>query len=118
MSKNKNISAIALLIFFMNTSLTQGMGTFTQHVNPARTESLSSTIVKQKSMVLAENEGSTSADIDETKIDSNSKGSEPESGPKTDSNDRSTKSKAAPLKTFIPTEKIPAEQAVDFPADI
>ena len=71
-----------------------------------------------QSMVLAENEGGTPADNEETKIDANSKGSEPESGSKTGSNDRSTKSKAAPLKTFIPSEKIPAEQAVDFPADI
>ena len=28
------------------------------------------------------------------------------------------KGKAGPLKKFVPSEKIPADQAVDFPADI
>ena len=102
----------------MNTPLIYGMGAFTQHVNAERTEFLRSSIVKQKSIVLAENDGSAPVDKEETEIGSSSKGSEPESDPKTDSDDRPTPKKAAPLKTFIPSEKIPAEQAVDFPADI
>jgi hypothetical protein len=51
----------------------------------------------------------------------NGKTSEPdESGPKTDpkKNESSSRSKSKPSKRFVPSEKIRAEQGVDFPYDI
>lgn len=49
---------------------------------------------------------------------SNSDTEAPKTEPADDDKGKSSESKSKPLKPFIPSEKIPGEQAVDFPVDI
>ena len=77
-----------------------------------------STTVWQKLIVLAQNEGNTTGDKDQTATGSKDRVSEAESGSAADPKDPSAKSKTPPLKPFKPSEEIAAEQAVDFPVDI
>jgi hypothetical protein len=61
--------------------------------------------LKDTDTLVEENEGASPSE----RKDSGSKQSKPESP---------TPRKEAPAKDFVPTEKIPADQAVDFPTDI
>jgi hypothetical protein len=70
--------------------------------------------VNAKATVLAQN--------DNTASDENEKS---QSGPETDESkataeeeQKSSKAEPKPLKPFVPSEKIPGDQAVDFPVDI
>ena len=98
--------------------MAQGIRSIAPGENPARTEINPSPTVRQKPIVLAENEGNTAGDKTQTAIGTKDQASEPESGPESDNKDPATKSKTAPLKSFKPSEEIAAEQAVDFPVDI
>jgi len=115
---SKSLSALAISIFIMIAQMTQGMGPIAPGENPGRTEIMPSSTVKQKPIMLAENEENTTGDKAQTATGTKDLVSEPGSGPETDNKDPSAKSRAAPLKSFVPSEKIPAEQAVDFPVDI
>ena len=64
-------------------------------------------------VIVAQNESQTAGN--ETKEPSEA-GKQPES--KTDEKKKSTGAKKKPLKDFRPSERIEAEQAVDFPYDI
>ena len=102
----------------MMVPFTQGIAPITSAENCARTESMPSTTVRQKPIMLAENEENTAGDKAQTATGIKDQASEPESGLATDKKDSSAKSKTAPLKPFKPSEEIAAEQAVDFPVDI
>ncbi len=115
---NEGISALTVSIFIIVVPFTQGMAPIASAENSARTESMPSTTVRQKPMMLAENKENTAGDKAQTATGINDRASEPESGPGTDKKDPSAKSKTAPLKPFKPSEEIAAEQAVDFPVDI
>ena len=115
---NKRISAIVVLIFIMMAPMTQGMRPIALGENPERTEIMPSSTISRGTVLLAQNKGNTAEDKAQGSAGSKEQVSEPESGPGADSNDSSTKSKTAPLKTFKPSEEIAAEQAVDFPVDI
>lgn len=67
---------------------------------------------------LAENEGSAPNGNDESRAASENEvgKSALESG--TGKSEQSNKAKSKPLKPFVPSEEIAAEQAVDFPVDI
>ena len=114
---NKRISALAASIFIITAPMAQGIGSIGLGENPARREVLPSTIVWQKPIMLAQNEGTTTGDKDRTATGTKDRVSEAESGSATDPKDPA-KSKTAPLKPFKPSEEIAAEQAVDFPVDI
>ena len=115
---NISISALAVSMVIMTAPMAQGMRSIAPGENPARTEIMPSTTVRQKPIMLAENEGNTAGDKAQTTTDTKDQVSEPESGPETDNKDPSAKSETAPLKPFRPSEEIAAEQAVDFPVDI
>ncbi len=115
---NNSISALTVSIFIIVAPFTQGMAPIAPAENSARTESMPSTTIRQKPMMLAENEDDTAGDKTQTATGIKDQASEPESGPATDKKDPSAKSKTAPLKPFRPSEEIAAEQAVDFPVDI
>ena len=115
---NKYISALAVSLFIITAPMAQGMAPIAPAENSARTESMPSTTVRQKPMMLAENEENTAGDKSQTATGIKDQASEPESAPGTDKKDPSAKSKTAPLKPFKPSEEIAAEQAVDFPVDI
>ena len=98
----KPISALAVSIFFMIAPLAEGMHPIAPGETPEQTEINLSATVRQKPLMLAENEENAA----EEKV------------PETDPKEPSTPSKTVPLKPFRPSEEIAAEQAVDFPVDI
>jgi Ran GTPase-activating protein (RanGAP) involved in mRNA processing and transport len=74
-------------------------------------------ISKQNSIFMADNDNGTSEDKEKTTSGSETKGSEAESE-RVDEEKKSSKEASKPLESFVPSEKIPGEQAVDFPVDI
>ena len=83
-----------------------------------RAEVLTSIINRNPSLVFAKNESNDLDSEKNSKQKSTREGSEKDRGSKSGGTDTSTKAKPAPEKSFVPSEKIPAEQAVDFPVDI
>ena len=73
---------------------------------------------KVGSIVFAQNDNSTPDDETKTTSGSETSESKPESVPAEDEKNKSSKAESKPLKPFVPSEKIPGEQAVDFPVDI
>jgi hypothetical protein len=117
-SLNKRIATLAVSMLITMAPMNRGMGPITSGADIDRTEIMSSTTVRQKPILLAQNEENTAGDNAREAPGANDPVSEPESGPDTDPKDPSAKSKPAPLKPFNPSEEIAAEQAVDFPVDI
>jgi hypothetical protein len=72
----------------------------------------------QEALGFAKNEGSVPVDEESTDTGFEGKESGPPSASETDGSRPSDKAKVKALKPFVPSEKIPAEQAVDFPVDI
>jgi len=118
MTQKMQISALAVSLFIMTAPMAQGMHPLAPGETPERTEISPSTTVRQKPMMLAENEENAAEEKAQTATDTKGRESEPESGPETDPKETSTQSKTLPLKPFRPSEEIAAEQAVDFPVDI
>jgi cell division protein FtsN len=83
-----------------------------------RTQSTPTTPKQQNLILAAENEKKGAEGKSQTATDKNARASgsvvETTENSVKNSNDSETK----PLKPFVPSEKIPAEQAVDFPVDI
>ena len=115
---NRHITALAVSIFIMTAPMAQGMGPVAAGEKSGRTEFMSSTTVRHKLIILAENEKVIAEDKTQKASGTQRPATEPESGPKTDNNEQPVRSRTAPLKPFRPSEEIAAEQAVDFPADI
>ena len=114
----KSISALTAAIVILSAPITPGMNAVVAARNPGRTDILHQNTSTQKRIVLAQNEETTTEEKNNTASGGQDQTPEPGTAPETDSNDPSTKSRAAPLKPFVPSEKIPAEQAVDFPVDM
>tara|TARA_Y100000031_G_scaffold102725_1_gene112596 strand:+ start:92 stop:433 length:342 start_codon:yes stop_codon:yes gene_type:complete len=73
-------------------------------------------VVERKISHLAENNGNPE---DENTTGSTEKnGSEQKTEPKKKSTSPKSREKTAPRKPFVPSEKVKADQAVDFPYDI
>ena len=104
--KKLTILAVALLGFLVIANWDSRAGT-TKPVDPIWKQSDAYTII------VAQNETQT-ATSDTHTPSSESKASEP----KTDEKKESAGAKKKPLKDFKPSERIEAEQAVDFPYDI
>jgi hypothetical protein len=115
---NISISALAVSMVIMTAPMTQGMRSIAPGEHPERTEIMPSTTVRQKPMMLAENEENTAGEKAQTATGTKDPISQPESGTATVNKEQPTKSKTVPLKPFKPSEEIAAEQAVDFPVDI
>ena len=65
------------------------------------------------SIVLAQNDNTAAEDDEKSKTESEPTESESAAGEKKSSDEESK-----PLAPFVPSEKIPGDQAVDFPVDI
>ena len=110
----KNASKFFLLGFMMNGILIPG-----GRVNPARmvpgrvVEQLGNT-TQQRNIEMAQTDKNKDAEKKEPILvpEQKKRTTEP-AKPKT-----TTRPKEGPPKVFVPTEKIPADQAVDFPTDI
>ena len=115
---NISISALAVSMIIMTAPMALGMRSIAPGEHPERTEIMPSTTVRQKPMMLAENEENTAGEKAQTATGTKDPISQPESGTATVNKEQPTKSKTVPLKPFKPSEEIAAEQAVDFPVDI
>jgi hypothetical protein len=115
---NRRILVLAVSMLIMTAPLAQGIRSIAPGENPARTQINPLPTVRQKPIVLAENEENTAENKTQTAIDTKDQAAEPEPDPESDNKDPATKSKTTPLKSFRPSEEIAAEQAVDFPVDI
>jgi len=73
---------------------------------------------KAGSIVFAQNDNSTPDDEAKTTSGSDTTESTPKSDPADDDKTKPSSTESKPLKPFVPSEKIPGEQAVDFPVDI
>jgi hypothetical protein len=112
------IAVTAASIFFMGVPVALGMRSNALAESPAPADRQGSSPLKQNSIVLAANDNNKPDDAEKAASGSGSKGSETESKPTVEGQEKSSKTKPRPLKPFVPSEKIPADQAVDFPVDI
>ena len=110
----KLIAVTAASIFIMSAPMTPGMPAVAADRNPGRTAVMVSGTEKQAAIDLAENTSNGPDDNKKANPDASSRQSEPIS----DSGSQPAGTKSKPLKPFVPSEKIPAGQAVDFPVDI
>jgi hypothetical protein len=118
MCGKKLIAVTAASIFLMGVPVALSMrsNALDESHGPANMQGSNS--LKQNSIVLAANENYKPDDAEKAASGSGSKGSETESKPATDDKNKSSNAKSKPLKPFVPSEKIPGDQAVDFPVDI
>ena len=114
MFAKKIITMLAVLVFSFFASLAVGKGVPFRATDIERSVGTALGTLNLASIVLAQN--------DKTAPDENGKsqsGSETdESEPAADDKNKSSNAKSKPLKPFVPSEKIPGDQAVDFPVDI
>jgi hypothetical protein len=115
---SKNMAVTAASILLISGPLFSEMRAFGLDEFSGLTEMLSMNPLKPNTIVLAVNENGNLDDQEKTTSGSESKSSDPESKSTTDDKKDATKEKSKPLKPFVPSEKIPGEQAVDFPVDI
>ena len=114
----KLIAAMAAWIFLTSVPVALGMRSIALDESPGLTDKQGSSPLKQNSILLAANDNNKPGDTEKAASGSESKGSETESKPTVESKEKSSKTKPRPLKPFVPSEKIPGDQAVDFPVDI
>ena len=69
--------------------------------------------LNSSSIVLAQNDNTAAEDDEKSKTESEPTESEPAADEK-----KASESESKPLAPFVPSEKIPGDQAVDFPVDI
>jgi len=107
-----------MLLYNMTAALVPGMPQGEPLGISEITEFMHSTALNTETIRLAENEGSTPNNDEESQAASENEvvksGSESGAG----KSEQSTKAKSKSLKPFVPSEEIAAEQAVDFPVDI
>ena len=115
---NKYIAVTAASILLMSTPLASEMRAIGLDESSGLAYMQGSHPLKQISIVLAANDNSKPDDTEKTTSGSASKGSETESKTTVEGQEKSSNTKPRPLKPFVPSEKIPGDQAVDFPVDI
>ncbi len=108
------ITAGAASLFIMSAWVVPGTSAVAGRHNPGQTGHLDAHSAKFPWIALNENSGNHPDHRKEADSDADSKKREPPSDP----SGRSGQAKSKPLTPFVPSEKIPADQAVDFPADI
>ena len=118
MNSHKYITAIILLILIMTTPMTAATGSIAPGDISVALKIPVASHQRQKSIALAENKSNNPAKREDSETEAARSGSESGNGSKTGDTAPSTKVKKTILKSFVPSEKIPADQAVDFPVDI
>lgn len=118
MNANTLIVTIYVWVLSINAPLAPGMLPVVPSGSPKITAIVGSSFGEQQVIELAENEAVSPVDKTEKEAGSESEISAPRSGTETGRSGQSTQTKAKPLEPFVPSEEIPAEQAVDFPVDI
>ncbi len=114
MSGKKLIAVLAIWILCLCISQASGEGAHFPATAIGRPVVLAFGTLDQESKILAQNDKTASEDSD--KSISNSESDESEAA--AEDEQKSSEAESKPLKPFVPSEKIPGEQAVDFPVDI
>jgi hypothetical protein len=115
---NKLIAVTAVLILGLCPPLAMGKRVDAPALENNFSENPTFGAEKEGSIVFTQNDHSTPDDEAKTASGSDTTESKPESAPANDDKNKSSKAESKPLKPFVPSEKIPGEQAVDFPVDI
>jgi len=115
---HKSPILVFVALLTMGLTVCLGMGNTLALANPRKQAPACPCIAIQNALVFAQNEENKISEKGKNgsspeRIESDSK---PETKPK--KNDLPAGSKSKPLKSFVPSEKIEADQAVDFPYDI
>jgi hypothetical protein len=105
-------------IFILSIWLTLGMGPGAPDRHPGQAQNGHSNLPRVQSMVLAEDEGSTTPGSAASSSGADREAVKSETGQKPAADGQSARPGTMPLQPFVPSEEIPAEQAVDFPVDI
>jgi hypothetical protein len=118
MKNKKIIFAIAFMAFAMSSPPSPGGSPFAPDPTAEQAASIGTTLIKPQLLIAAEN----GPDAVQSQTHTASDKKEPASGSGSENAENSSKKSdnaaAKPFKPFVPSEKIPADQAVDFPADI
>ena len=112
------LPSLCIWVLVMALPMTEGMRPIAPVKKLVAAGMIASTIVIQKPIVLASNEVNGVGDTFQTVTGEKGPVPESASSPDTDNKDPSAEPETAPLHPFRPSEKIAAEQAVDFPVDI
>ena len=110
----KLIAALAALIFILSAQMAMGKrvdGTATYKGLSANPNLFTA---NEETTVLAQNDKTAAEDNKKSKPESGTNGSEAAA----DDEKKSSEAESKPLEPFVPSEKIPGDQAVDFPVDI
>jgi hypothetical protein len=113
-----NLFAIIVWSILMSAPVTLGKSPVAPDTHAERTQSIYPFELIRKSIVVAESEQEAAERGGQT----TSENKDPASGPEAEVTEKNSKKsgdgKTKPLKPFVPSEEIAAEQAVDFPVDI
>jgi hypothetical protein len=112
------IAAMAVWIFLMSVPVASEMRAIGLDESSGLADVQGSNSLRQEAIVLAANDNNRPDDTEKATSGSETKGSEIESKTTVEGKEKSSNTKPRPLKPFVPSEKIPGEQAVDFPVDI
>ena len=118
MKSKKIILGLILLTFTMGASVTIGRSYHVPDINTVRIESIRTLKIKQNAIVVAENEPDLAESESKPAADKKNRASGSGEKITENSSKSSDDEKTKPLKPFVPSEEIAAEQAVDFPIDI
>ncbi len=115
---HKSLILIFVALLTMGLTVCLGMGNTAVLANPRKQAPTCPCIAIQNALVFAQNKENKASE--EEKNGSSPKRIESDSKTKTKpkKNDLPSGSESKPLKRFVPSEKIEADQAVDFPYDI
>jgi hypothetical protein len=109
-----NKKLIAALIFILGAQMAMGKRVDGTAAYKGFSASLIFFTVNEESIVLAQNDKTASEDSEKSISGSETDESEAAA----DDEKKSSEAESKILKPFVPSEKIPGDQAVDFPVDI
>jgi hypothetical protein len=121
MYAKKLMATMAVIVTVLCAPMVLGKRSNTAFTDHAYSGSVIFGTIYQELNLLVQNDKTAPDDSDDqkkTRTGSETKGVAPESEPVTNDKKKTPNVKSKPLKPFVPSEKIPGEQAVDFPADI
>ena len=99
-------------------TVSTAMGSATVLANPRKQAQACPRITIRNALVFAQNEENKVSEKDKSDSSAERIESDSRTEPKARKNDLPSGSESKPLKRFVPSEKIEANQAVDFPYDI
>ena len=107
-----------MLLYNMTAPLVPGIPQGEPHDVSEMAEFMHSNAQKAETIRLAENEANAPNGNDKSRAASEKEAGKSASESGNGKSEQSKKAKSKPLKPFVPSEEIAAEQAVDFPVDI